>query len=390
MSSSNAPLRVPFFRPDITEREIEEVVATLRSGWITTGPRVARFEKEFAAAMGAPWAVGISSFTAALHAGLVAAGCGPGTRVVTTVNTFTATAAAILHAGATPVLVDIEEESFNMDPEAAASACERGCRAIIPVHIAGHPCEMDRIGEAARAGGAIVIEDAAHALPASYRGVRIGALSEMTCFSFYATKNLTTGEGGMITGRDPELQERLRLIGYHGMSKDGWKRYTDRGSWHYEIVEDGFKYNLTDIAAALGLRQLERLDEMQAKRAAVVAAYDEAFSDLEPLILPRRRPHVEHAWHLYIVRLREGALRMDRDSFLRALAERGVATSVHFIPLHRHAFYRKTLRLDPEDFPVAERVFNSCFSLPLFSCMERGEVETVISRVRDLVKERLR
>ncbi len=390
MTGGSGTRSVPFCRPDITEAEIAAVTETLRSGWITTGPQVKRFEEAFAAATGAPWAVAVSSCTAALHVSLAAAGCGPGDEVITTVNTFTATAASILQTGARPVLVDIEEDTFNMDPECVERACSSRTRAILPVHLAGHPCEMDPILAAARARRALVIEDAAHALPAFYRGARVGVISNLTCFSFYATKNLTTGEGGMITGLDPSLRDRAALLGYHGMSRDGWRRYLDRGSWYYEIVDHGFKYNLTDMAAAMGLRQLERLPAMQRRREQVVAVYDRAFADLEALALPKARPHVGHAWHLYVIRLREGALRIDRDGFIRALAERGIGTSVHFIPLYRHPFYRRTLGVDAASFPVAERIFAAAVSLPLFSAMTDAEVSAVVESVRDVVKENRR
>jgi dTDP-4-amino-4,6-dideoxygalactose transaminase len=381
---------VPFCRPDITDAEIAEVVDTLRSGWITTGPKVKRFEDAFAKAMGAPWAVAVSSCTAALHVSLVAAGCRPGDEVITTVNTFSATAASIIQAGATPVLVDIEEDTFNMDPAQVERAVSKATRAILPVHLAGHPCEMDRIGAAAKARGIAVVEDAAHALPASFKGRKIGMISDLTCFSFYATKNLTTGEGGMITGLDPDLREKVGLIGYHGMSRDGWRRYLDKGSWYYEIVAHGFKYNLTDIAAAMGLKQLERLDAMQRRRAEVVRAYSAAFAGISALELPIARAHVDHAWHLYIVRLRQGALRVDREGFIRALAEKGIGTSVHFIPLYRHPYYQRALGVGPDRFPVAERVFASCVSLPLFSAMTDSEVAAVIEAVKDVVREKAR
>jgi len=386
MSDAAVQKGVPFCRPDVSAAEVEAVAETMRSGWITTGPKVKKFEEAFAAEIGAPWAVAVSSCTAALHVSLVATECGAGDEVITTVNTFTATAATIIQAGAKPVLVDIEEDTFNMDPLAVERACTVRTKAILPVHLGGHPCEMDRIGTLAKSHGAAVIEDAAHSLPASFRKKSIGAISDLTCFSFYATKNLTTGEGGMITGIDPAMRDRVGLIGYHGMSRDGWRRYLDKGSWYYEIVEHGFKYNLTDMAAAMGLLQLERLASMQKRREAIVAAFDSAFADLDALILPRARPHVGHAWHLYIIRLRDGALRIDREGFIRALADRGIGTSVHFIPLYRHPFYRKALGAEPSSFPVAERVFASCVSLPLFSAMTDEEMSTVIAAVRDVVK----
>ncbi len=377
---------VPFCRPDIGEAEISEVVSAMKSGWITTGPRCERFEAAFAESVGAPWAVAVSSCTAGLHLSLEAAGVGEGDEVITTVNTFTATAASILQARAIPVLVDIDPETFNMDPALVEAAVTPRTRAILPVHIAGHPCDMDPILDTAARAGAKVIEDAAHALPSKYRGRTIGAISDLTCFSFYATKNLTTGEGGMITGSDPDLGERVRTIGYHGMSRDGWRRYRDRGAWFYQIVEHGYKYNFPDLAAAIGLKQLERLEEMQRRRREIVARYDAAFGGLEALVLPKVRPGVDHAWHLYIVRVNEAVLRIDRDELIRRLSERGSGTSGHFIPLHMHPHYQRRLGLRPEQFPVAAEVFKGVVSLPLFSAMTDEEVSFVIEAVTEVVR----
>ena len=336
---------IPFARPDITQAEIDAVVETLRSLWIATGPREQRFEEEFAARIGCRHAVAVSSCTAGLHVALRAAGVGEGDEVITTPYTFTASAAAILHAGARPVLADVERDTANLDPIAAEAALTSHTRAIVPVHIAGHPCSMDEIGDIARRRGLMVIEDAAHALPASYRGRTVGTISPMTVFSFHATKNITTGEGGMVTTDDDSLRERLSLLGYHGMSRDGWNRYTERGSWRYEIVEDGFKYNLPDLLAALGLAQLARLDQMQAARMRIVEAYQSAFGDVAGLLVPTVRPEVGHAWHLYILRLDTAVLTIDRDRFIEELTRLGVGASVHFIPLGHHPFYRKALRI---------------------------------------------
>ncbi len=377
---------VPFCRPDIGEAEISEVVAALRSGWITTGPRSEQFEAAFAESVNAPWAVAVSSCTAGLHLSLEAAGVGEGCEVITTVNTFTATAASILQARAIPVLVDIDPDTFNLNPALVEAAVTPRTRAILPVHIAGHPCDMDPILQIASKAGAKVIEDAAHALPSTYHGRTIGSISDLTCFSFYATKNLTTGEGGMITGRDPGLRERVRTIGYHGMSRDGWRRYRDRGAWYYEIVEHGYKYNFPDLAAAIGLKQLERLEGMQRRRREIVAAYDEAFGRLEALTLPGTRAGVEHAWHLYIIRIKEPLLRIGRGDFIKELAERGIGTSVHFIPLHMHPHYQRRLGLSAGQFPVADEVFRTIISLPLFSAMTDEEVAQVIDAVSDVVR----
>lgn len=384
------PEPVPFCRPDISEREIREVVETLRSGWITTGPRVRRFESVFAEAVGAAWAVAVSSCTAGLHLSLEGLGCGKGDEVITPVFTFTASAAAVLEAGARPVLVDIEEDTLNMDPACVERALSSDTKVLLPVHMAGHPAEMDRLRQIADGRGLAIVEDAAHALPAAYRGTPIGALGNLTCFSFYATKNLTTGEGGMITGQDEQLRERLSIIGYHGMSRDGWMRYAEPGNWAYEIIERGYKYNLSDIAAALGLVQMERLEEMQQRRRQVVELYRKGFSDLEALILPASRGDVVHAWHLYVLRLRPGTLKIDRNRFIQELSERGIGTSVHFIPLSRHSYYQRELGVRPQDFPVAEQVFASCLSLPLFSAMTDKEVARVVDAVREVVQAHAR
>jgi len=381
---------VPFCRPDITQAEIDEVVDTLRSGWITTGPRSKRLEERFAQRIGASHAVAVSSCTAGLHVALVAAGVGPGDEVITTPYTFTASAAAVLHAGATPVLVDVEPDTANIDPAAIERAITPRTKAIIPVHIAGHPAEMDPIAALAAQRRLTVIEDAAHSLPAAYKGKAIGTISPMTVFSFYATKNLSTGEGGMTTTNSDELRDRLSVFGYHGMSRDGWKRYTSKGSWYYEILEDGFKYNMPDVLAALGLVQLARLDEMQARRRAIVKAYQEAFADLPGVIRPQARPHVSHAWHLYQIRVDKRALRIDRDQFIQELTAREIGVSVHFIPLARHPLYQRRLGVRPEQFPSADAIFEATLSLPLYSSMTSVQVTRVIDAVRAVAREHRR
>lgn len=381
---------LPFCRPDITQAEIDEVVDTLKSGWITTGPRVKKFEEEFASVIGSRHAVAVSSCTAGLHLALVAAGVGPGDEVVTSPYTFTASAAAVLHAGAKPVLADVESDTANIDPKALSAAITARTKAIIPVHVAGHPCAMDEITEIAGQRGIPVIEDAAHSLPAAYKGRKIGTLSPMTVFSFYATKNLTTGEGGMITTEDDQIRERLSIFGYHGMSRDGWKRYTARGSWYYEILEDGFKYNMPDLLAALGLVQLRRLDEMQTARMRIVRQYDAAFADLPGIMTPVARPEVDSAWHLYIIRLDPTALRIDRDRFIAEMTERGIGVSVHFIPLAHHPLYQRLLGVRPADHPVAEMIYTRSFSLPLYPSMTPEQVSRVIDAVTAIARENLR
>jgi dTDP-4-amino-4,6-dideoxygalactose transaminase len=375
---------LPFAPPSIGEEEIAEVVDTLRSGWITTGPKTKRFETEFAAYLGAPGALAVNSCTAALHTALVTLGVGPGDEVITTPLTFAASVNVIEHVGARPVLVDVEPDTLNISPVGVAAAVTPRTRALIPVHYAGHPAELDPLLELAAKHGLAVVEDAAHAVPARYRGRRIGAGTNPVAFSFYATKNLTTGEGGMLTG-DPEFLARARTISLHGMSRDGWKRYEKGGSWFYEVLFPGFKYNMTDIQAALGLWQLRKLERFQARRREVVAAYDAAFGDDPALEIPVTRAHVEHAWHLYVLRLHPEALRIDRDRFIEELKARNIGTSVHFIPIHVHPYYRTRYGYAPEDFPVAHGNFERMVSLPLSPRLGERDVTDVIDAVRDVV-----
>ena len=376
---------LPFSPPLIGEEEIAEVVDTLRSSWITTGPKTRRFETEFAAHVHAPGALALSSCTAALHTALVTLQIGPGDEVVTTPMTFAASANVIEHVGARPVLADVEPDTLNIDPARVAAAITPRTRAILPVHYAGHPVELDALGRLAERHRLAVIEDAAHALPAAYKGRRIGAGTNPAAFSFYATKNLTTAEGGMLTG-DPDFLARARIVSLHGMSGEASKRYDKGGSWYYEVVLPGFKYNMTDIQAALGVWQLRKLERHQARRRAVVALYDAAFAGEPALELPVTRPEVEHAWHLYVLRLRPEALRIDRDRFITALAERNIGASVHFIPIHLHPYYRDRYGYAPDAFPVAHANYRRMLSLPLNPRLSDQDVADVIEAVRDVVR----
>jgi dTDP-4-amino-4,6-dideoxygalactose transaminase len=389
---------LPFSPPLIGEEEIAEVVDTLRSDWITTGPKVRRFEEEFAEYVGAPAALGLNSCTAALHTALAALGVGAGDAVITTPMTFVSSVHVIEHVGAHPIMADVEPDTLNVDPrrvaEGVESARAKGLRvkALLPVHLYGHPCDMNPLMDLARAYGLAVVEDAAHALPASHEGRRVGSFARLfdvpvlTCFSFYATKNLTTGEGGMLTG-PPELIDEARIWSLHGMSRDAWNRYGAKGSWFYEVVRPGFKYNLTDIGAALGLGQLRKLDSFQARRREIARRYTEAFSRLEELTLPASRPEVEHAWHLYVLRLNPGALRITREQFIEEMRERRIGTSVHFIPVHTHPYYRDRYGFKPEEFPVAHAEFQRIVSLPLNPRMSDRDVEDVIEAVADVVEK---
>lgn len=375
---------LPFSPPDITDAEIEEVVDSLRSGWITTGPKTRLFEQEFAAYIGAPSALALSSCTDALHLALAALGIGPGDEVITTTLTFCSTVHVIEHVGATPVLVDVERDTLQMDPEEVAAAITPRTKVIMPVHYAGHPVDMAPIKALAETHDLYIVEDAAHALPAAYEGQMIGTIGDLTAFSFYATKNLTTAEGGMLTGSE-DLIEKARVLSLHGMNRDAWKRYGKGGSWYYEVVEAGFKCNMTDIQAAIGRVQLKRLDEIQARRREVVARYNEAFRDLDALELPTVRDNVTHAHHLYVVRLNLDRLDIDRAAFIQELADRNIGASVHFIPVHLHPYYRDKYGWQPEDFPVAYGEYQRMLSLPLNSSLTDDDVEDVIAAVLDTV-----
>lgn len=377
---------LPFCLPVIGEDEIQEIVDTLRSDWITTGPKTRRFEAEFGEFVGAPAALAVNSCTAALHTALVTLGVGPGDEVITTPMTFAASVNVIEHVGARPVLVDVEPDTLNIDPARIEAAVTERTRALLPVHFAGHPAELAPIREIASAHRLAVVEDAAHALPARYRGEMIGSGANPVAFSFYATKNLTTAEGGMLTA-SPELLERARMVSLHGMSRDAWKRYDKAGSWFYEVLVPGFKYNMSDLQASLGLHQLRRLAAFQARRRAIVAAYASAFGNEEALQLPLERSHVEHAWHLYPLRLRLDQLRITRDRFIEELRDRNIGTSVHFIPVHLHPYYRDRYGYAPDDFPIAHANFHRLVSLPLDPRLRDEDVADVIHAVSETVEK---
>ncbi|WP_027881478.1 DegT/DnrJ/EryC1/StrS family aminotransferase [Meiothermus rufus] len=374
---------LPFSPPLIGEEEIAEVVDTLRSDWITTGPKTKRFESEFARYVGAPAALALNSCTAGLHTSLVALGIGPGDEVITTTLTFAASVNVIEHVGARPVLVDVEPDTLNLDPAWVERAISPRAKAIMVVHHSGHPADLDALRALADSWGLALIEDAAHAVAARYKGQPIGSRANPVAFSFYATKNLTTAEGGMLTG-DEALIERCRVIALHGVNRDAWKRYGKEGSWYYEVVTPGFKYNMTDVQAALGLVQLRKLEAMQARRREIVAAYQKAFAPLEVFQTPVARPEVEHAWHLYVLRLWPERLGMSRNQFIEELKARNIGTSVHFIPIHLHPYYRDKYGFKPQDFPVAYDSYNRMVSLPLSPRMSDQDVADVIEAVLEL------
>jgi dTDP-4-amino-4,6-dideoxygalactose transaminase len=378
---------VRFSPPSIGPDEIGEVVDTLESDWITTGPKVARFEQEFRRVVGAPAALALNSCTAGLHLSLVALGIKPGDEVITSTLTFTSTVNVIEHVGARPVLVDVESDTLNLDPGAVECSLTQRTKAIIAVHFAGHPANLDALAPLAKKHNLAIVEDAAHALPAAFRGRRVGSSANLTSFSFYATKNLTTGEGGMLTG-EPELVDRARILSLHGMSRNAWNRYGTEGTWFYDVVAPGFKCNMTDIQAALGLAQLARLDDMQRRRAEIFARYNAVFAGIAGLEIPTKRNDVEHAWHLYVLRLADGRLRGGRDEMIAALKARGICTSVHFIPVHLHTYYRQKYGYQPDDFPVALDSYQRMLSLPLSPALSDEDVSRVIDAVTSIASPR--
>ena len=383
MTQTATPIHVPFHRASLGEDEVDAVAAAIRSGWLTMGPRTFEFEKQFAKFIGASHAVAVSTGTAALHLSLEAAGIRAGDEVIVPANTFTATAEAVTYLGARPVLADIDPATMNLDPADVRRRISPRTRAVIPVHLGGLSCDMDAIHALAREHGLRVIEDAAHALPSSYHGARIGSLGEFTCFSFYATKTLTTGEGGMITTNDPAAAARMRMMRLHGIERDAWNRYREDGSWRYDVCEAGFKYNFTDLQSAIGLVQLAKCDALRDARCRIANQYNAAFGGDDALELPPERDGSESSWHLYILRLRLDCLVESRDSFIERLREKHIACSVHFIPLHLHSYYQRAYGYSPGDFPVAEREYARCLSLPIFPGMSDDEIAAVIAAVAE-------
>ncbi len=381
---------INFHEPSITRDEIDAVVEALESRWLTTGPRTRQFEADFAAFVGAEHAIAVNSCTAALHLALEAVGIDAGDEVLTTPMTFAATAEVIRYFQATPVFVDIEADTMNIDVArleetlAARRAAGARVKAVLPVHYAGHPCEMEAILELARRHGLSVIEDAAHALPAAVDGKMIGCIGDITCFSFYATKTITTGEGGMITTGNDEFARRMRMMSLHGIDRDAWNRYALDSGWYYEIVAPGFKYNLTDIAASLGIVQLRRAGALRRRRESIAARYNQAFAAVPQLTLPAARENVRHSWHLYVLRLKGDALAVSRDRFIEELRARGIGTSVHFIPLHIHPYYQKKYGYKPNDFPVAHDNFQRMISLPIHPGMSDEDVDYVSEAVLEI------
>jgi perosamine synthetase len=375
---------LPYGRQSIGEEDIQAVVDVLRSEWLTTGPKVAEFEEVFASRVGAKHAVSFSSGTAALHGAAFAAGLKGGDEAITTPMTFAATANCVLYQGATPVFADVSADTLNLDPEQVAARITGRTRAVLPVDYAGHPADLDAIQELAAKNGLIVIEDASHALGAEYKGRGAGSIADMTVFSFHPVKHLAAGEGGMVTTDRADLGETLRRFRNHGISSDARQRQS-MGQWHYEMVLLGFNYRLTDIACALGLSQLKKLEGNLSRRREIVARYALAFGDLEAVNLPAVRANVNPAWHLYPIRLNLEKLSADRGKIFRALRAENIGVNVHYIPVHLHPYYRDRFGERAGEYPIAEDAYERLISLPMFHGMSDGDVEDVIRAVKKVI-----
>ncbi|MDN5849504.1 MAG: DegT/DnrJ/EryC1/StrS family aminotransferase [Nitrococcus sp.] len=392
MAMTASPIRsrenfLVFGAPLIEDAEIREVVASMESGWLGTGPKVARFERDFAAYKNVPHAVAVNSCTAALHLSILAAGIGPGDEVITTPLTFCATVNAVLHAGATPVLADVDPVTMNIDPKRVAERVTPRTRAILPVHFAGRPCDMDALCELATVRDLTLIEDCAHAIETEYRGRKAGAFGAFGCFSFYVTKNVVTGEGGMVVTKAEDTAARIKMLALHGMSKDAWNRFGDEGYKHYQVVECGFKYNMMDLQAAIGIHQLERVERCLARREQIWRLYDEAFANL-PVELPApSAPDTRHGRHLYTLLIDGARAGLSRDAFLNAMNRHKIGVGVHYLSLPEHPYYQRALGWDPEVYPNAMRIGRQTVSLPLSAKLTDGDVDDVIEAVERVLTE---
>lgn len=387
----NIDYYIPFCRPYISEKDIDEVVDVLRSNWIGTGPKTQEFEALFRKYIGCKHAIALNSCTAGLHLALIASGINPGDEVITTPMTFAATANVIEHTGAKPVFVDIESESLTLDTSKIEEKITKQTKAIIPVHFAGHPAEMKQIRDIASKYNLTVIEDAAHAIESKHNGKKIGNISNFTAFSFYATKNITTAEGGMLTTNNDELAGRIRILSLHGMTKDAWKRYAHRGIVsHFEIIKPGFKYNMFDIQAALGINQLRKIDNLYQARKKLYQLYRDKLTNVEGLICLEEKSNVIHSYHLFIILLDLEKLRISRDKFRMLLEEKNIGTGVHYISLHKHPFYREKYKFKETNFPVANSISDRTLSLPLYVGLKEKEQEYIVDTLCKILKDNKR
>jgi len=374
-----------FHKPFLSEEEVDEIVDTVRSGWLSMGPKTLRFESEFNGYIGSKKSIAVSSWTAAGHLTLEAFGIKAGDEVIVPTMTFPATAEIVCYFGAKPVIVDVSEDTLNISLKEIEEAITPKTKAIIPVHYGGQPCDMDEILELAKKYGLKVLEDAAHSLPATYKGKKIGTISDVTCFSFYATKTLSTGEGGMICTNDDELAERCSIMRLHGINRDAWKRYSESGSWYYEVVAPGFKYNFTDLQASLGLPQLKKVDYMWESRKKIAARYTKALKDLETIELHTIKSDRESSWHLFPIRLHLEKLNKTRAQIIEELRKNNIGVGVHFMPVHQHLYYSETFNLRDDDFPIASSIFPRLLSLPIYPGMNEENVDRVISVLTDVL-----
>lgn len=374
-----------FHKPFISEEEVDEIVDTVRSGWIGMGPKTIRFENNFTEYIGVNKSIAVSSWTAAGHLTLEAFGLKTGDEVIVPTMTFPATAEIVCYFGAKPVFVDVEEDTLNMSIEALEKAITPKTKVVIPVHYAGQPCDLDEIHAIARKYNLKVLEDAAHALPAIYKGKKIGTISDVTCFSFYATKTLSTGEGGMICTNDEEIAERCTIMRLHGINRDAWKRHTESASWYYEVVAPGYKYNFTDLQASLGLPQLKKVEAMWESRKKIAAKYTEALKDLDTIQLLTLKPDRESSLHLFPIRLHLDRLNKNRAQLINELRNLNIGVGVHFMPVHQHLYYNKTFNLRDEDYPVATAAFPRLISLPIYPGMKDENVDKVIDVLIDML-----
>ena len=376
-----------FHKPFISDDEVDEIVDTVRSGWLSMGPKTIKFEEAFNSYIGCKKSIAVSSWTAAGHLTLEAYGIRPGDEVIVPTMTFPATAEIVCYFGAKPVIVDVEEDTLNISLKEIEKAITSRTKAIIPVHYAGQPCDMDEIHEIAKNNNLKVIEDAAHSLPATYKGKKVGTISDVTCFSFYATKTLSTGEGGMICTNDEEIAERCTIMRMHGINRDAWKRYTESSSWYYEVIAPGFKYNFTDLQASLGLPQLKKVDQMWQSRKNIAAKYTQALKDNELLTLHGVKENRDSSWHLFPIRLKLEFLKINRAQLIDEMRKLNVGAGVHFMPIHQHIYYNQTFKLDNKNYPIASSVFPKLVSLPIYPGMQDGHVDRVINVLVDLLEK---
>ena len=372
-------MQIPFHKPHITQKEIDNVIDIMRSGWLTMGPKTIEFENAFKKYIGSQFAISVNSATAALHLALNAVGVGNGDEVIIPTNTFIATAEAVVYSGAKPILCDVEENYHNLDINLIEQLITPRTKAIIPVHFGGNPCDMDEIKKNANHFNLKIIEDAAHALPASYKNKKIGTLSDAVCFSFYATKTLTTGEGGMVTTNNKKIAKKVSLQRQHGINGDAWKRYERNNDWYYEVIDLGYKYNTTDIQSAIGLVQLEKLEWMRDERKMIAEKYKNAFAGKLHFIIENNQN--ESSWHLFVIKIN------NRDELHQKLKEKGISTSVHFIPIHKHPYYKIRFNYENKDYPVANNVYQQSLSLPIYPGLDESDVEYIIKYVLEYAED---